>query len=188
MHTPALPDTSGEIVFAPVPTREEMLAITRQVQQARAGRARLLIVVVFLAGIIAAGVMAIAFIRQNSAETVAQAEADLTLLTRRLSERDAEIAQLKGQLKDLTAELDGYAGFRSITALEAQSKRLEADIKTLLAEPSRRDAPARLRELPSSVEWLDGVVSRLAARRDRLESLKSEVQSWPPRPVAPRPD
>lgn len=188
MHPPAVPDTSGEIVFAPVPTREEVLAISREAQQARAGRARLFVLVVFLAGVIVAGGLGIALVRQHAEETIMQAQAETERLTRRLAERDAEIARQSEQIAALSRELDGYGGFRSITTLQQQADRLEHEITNLLAEPSRRDAPARLREFPPEVEWLDQTVSALSVRRERLEQMKSDVQAWPPRPVALRPD
>ena len=53
------PDNSDMQVFQSVPTHDDMMALSSQVKEAKRGQARLLIMVIFLAGVLAAAVVAL---------------------------------------------------------------------------------------------------------------------------------
>lgn len=187
--TPARePDHSDELVFQPVPTREEMQALSQEARQAKTGRARLLVAVVFLVGMVAAGAIGMAMVKQNAAAAIEKAEVEVARLTRQLAEKDAQSVAQQQKIDAQKAQLDAYAPFQSIMTLQQQSDQLELEIAQLLAEPSRVGAPKKLTELPPDVEWLDTTISSLTARRDKLRQMKAAVVAWPPAPVSPRPD
>ncbi|MGA1342617.1 MAG: hypothetical protein ACO33A_06155 [Hyphomonas sp.] len=182
------PDHSDELVFRPVPTSEDMLALSQEARQAKTGRARLLIVVVFLVGMVAAGAIGMAMVKQNAAAAIEKAEVDVTRLTRLLADKEAQSLAQQKIIDTQKAQLDAYAPFQSIVTLQQQSDQLETEIKQLLAEPSRVAAPGKLTEIPPDVEWLDTTISALTARRNKLQQMKAAVAAWPPAPTSPRPD
>lgn len=181
-------DRPEGLVFQPVPTREDMQALSEEASKARSGRARLFIAVIFLVGVVVAAGFGMAMVKQNAAAAAEQAEAQITKLNQQIKTLDAQLAAQTDTIKQQKTVIDSYAPFQSIVALQQQSDRLETEIAALLAQPSRSGAPNRLTELPPDVEWLDQTVNALRARRDRLQILKSQIEAWPPAPVAPRPD
>jgi len=188
MPPPGESNHSDELVFQPVPTREDMQALSQEARQAKTGRARLLVAVVFLVGMVAAGAIGMAMVKQNAAAAIEKAEAGVARLTRQLAEKEAQSIVQQQKIDTQKAQLDAYAPFQSIVTLQQQSDLLELEITQLLAEPSRVGAPRKLTELPPDVEWLDTTISALTARRDKLQQLKLAVAAWPPAPASPRPD
>lgn len=182
------PYHSDELVFRPVPTSEDLLALSQEARQAKTGRARLLIVVVFLVGMVAAGAIGMAMVKQNAAAAIEKAEVDVTRLTRLLADKEEQSLAQQRQIDAQKAQLDAYAPFQSIVTLQQQSDQLESEITQLLAEPSRVGAPGKLAEIPPEVEWLDTTISALTARRNRLQQMKTAIAAWPPAPTSPRPD
>ncbi len=181
-------DRSEGLVFQPVPTREDMRALSEEASKARSGRARLFIAVIFLVGVVVAAGFGMAMVKQNAAAAAEQAEVQITKLNQQIKAMDVRLVAQTETIKQQEAAINSYAPFQSIVALQQQSDQLEAEIAALLAQPSRNGAPKRLTELPPEVEWLDQTVNALRARRDRLQQLKSQIEAWPPAPVAPRPD
>lgn len=188
MLPPSQSDHSDELVFQPVPTSEDMQALSQEARQARAGRARLLIAVVFLVGMVAAGAIGMAMVKQNAAAAIEKAEVEVARLNKQIMEKDAISFARQEKIDAQKKQLDAYAPFQSITALQQQAGQLELEIAQLLAEPSRAGAPKKLTELPAGVEWLDSTVAALTVRRDRLQQMKAAVAAWPPAPASPRPD
>ncbi|MEZ6012810.1 MAG: hypothetical protein R3C08_13175 [Hyphomonas sp.] len=182
------PDNSDLQVFQSVPTHDDMRALSHQVKEAKRGQARLLIMLIFLAGVLAAGVVAMVMMYSNTSAQLAESEAKLTAQATEMKKLEATIAARDKTIADQTATIDSYAGFQSIAVLQQQADTLEQEIAVLLAQPSRANAPKRLKELPAEVEWLDDVITRLRDRRDALQKLKSDVEAWPPVPASPRPD
>lgn len=182
------PGNSDELVFQPVPTRDQMEALSQEARQARTGRARLLITVVFLVGIVAAGSVGMSMIKQNAAAAVEKAEGEVARLNRLIAENEALSVAQRQTIAAQREQLDAYAPFQSIVTLQQQIDSLEDEIAQLLAEPSRAGAPARLTELPPEVRWLDTTISALTSRRDKLQQVKANVAAWPPAPASPRPD
>lgn len=182
------PDHSDELVFQPVPTREDMQTLSQEVRQAKTGRARLLVAVVFLVGMIAAGGIGMAMVKQNAAAAIEKAEVEVARLTRQLAEKDSQSVTQMQKIDAQKAQLDAYAPFQSIVTLQQQSDLLEFEIAQLLAEPSRVGAPKKLTEIPPDAEWLDTTISALTARRDKLQQMKAAIAAWPPAPTSPRPD
>ena len=144
--------------------------------------------IIFLAGIIAAGSVALIMMYGNANQAVAAAEADLAAEMKKVTALEAVITKKDETIAAQAETLDSYADFQSIIALQARSDALEADIDALLAQPSRANAPASLKQMPDEVEWLDDVVSALSARRDKLAAQKAAVEAWPPAPARVRPD
>lgn len=182
------PAPSDELVFKPVPTQEDMIALSGEVSRARAGRSRLFITVVFLAGVVAAGGIGMSMVKRNAASVAQKADAQIAALNKQILDKDAQLAAQAGIIEKQKVEIGTYTSFQSIAALQSQSDQLELEIAQLLAEPNRAGAPKRLSELPPEVEWMDSTVTALTARRDKLQKLKAEVQAWPPAPISPRPD
>ena len=181
-------DSSSMQVFESVPTRDDMMALSHQVQQAKRGQARLLITVIFLAGVIAAGVVAVGMMYSNANSQLAAADEKVAAQEKQIKALETQIAQRDQTIASQQATIGSYADFQSIVALQAQADALEKEIAELLGQPSRANAPKRLREIPEEVEWLDGVVTALRERRDALQKLKADVEAWPPTPANPRPD
>lgn len=181
-------DSSGMQVFESVPTRDDMMALSHQVQQAKRGQARLLVTVIFLAGAIAAGVVAVGMMYTNANSQLAAADEKVTAQAKQIKELEATVAARDKTIASQQATIGRYADFQSIVALQQQADTLEQEIAALLDQPSRANAPKRLKELPAEVEWLDSVVSALRERRDALQKLKADVEAWPPTPASPRPD
>jgi Tfp pilus assembly protein PilV len=175
-------------VFQSVPTHDDMMALSHQVKQAKQGQARLLIMVIFLVGVLAAAVVALFMVFSNTSTQLAEADQKLTAQAAELKKLETEVANRDQVIASQQGTIASYAGFQSIVQLQQQSKALEKDIADLLAQPSRANAPRRLKELPADVEWLDDVITRLTERRDALAELKSDVEAWPPIPAAVRPD
>jgi hypothetical protein len=188
MPPPSEPDHSDELVFQPVPTREDMQALSQETRQAKTGRARLLVAVIFLVGMVAAGGIGMAMVKQNAAAAIEKAEAGVARLTKQLAEKDEQLAAQQQKIDAQKTQLDAYAPFQSIVTLQQQSDQLELEITQLLAEPSRVGAPRKLTELPPDVEWLDATITALTTRRDKLQQLKAAIAAWPPAPTSPRPD
>ena len=189
--TPPIDRTDGTRdmqVFTPVPTESDMMALSQQVRQARSGQARMLITAIFLSGILVAGIAGAVFAYGQMQTQLKDAGDKIAAQAKDLKARDEQIAGLETKITAQQATIDSYADYQSIMALQKQGKALENDIADLLAEPSRANATARLRKLPPDVEWLDDVVSKLRDRRDALETLKADVEAWPPIPQSPRPD
>lgn len=182
------PDRTEGLVFQPVPTHEDMQALSEEASKARSGRARLFIAVVFLAGVVVAAGFGMAMVKQNAAAAAEQADLQITKLTEQIKAKDAQLNSQAETIRQQKKEIESYAPFQSIVALQHQSARLEEEIAALLAQPSRAGAPKHLTELPAQVEWLDQTVNALRTRRDRLEQIKTQIEAWPPAPVAPRPD
>ena len=182
------PDHSDELVFQPVPTREDMQALSQEARQAKTGRARLLLAVVFLVGMVAAGGIGMAMVKQNASAAIEKAEVEVARLIRQLAEKDTQSVAQMQKIDAQKAQLDAYAPFQSIVTLQQQSDQLEFEIAQLLAEPSRVGAPKKLTEIPPDVEWLDTTISALTARRNELQQMKAAVAAWPPAPTSPRPD
>ncbi|MEL6955243.1 MAG: hypothetical protein AAFO88_01250 [Pseudomonadota bacterium] len=190
MTQPTVPDTNdrSQQVFKPVPTHEDMHALEHRVRQVQGGRARLLVMTIFLAGIVLAAAIALALMYAHTntqlteAQTAAEAQADL------LRRKDRQIAALGATIDEKQAVIESYADFQSVAALQQQITALEGEIAALLAQPSRANAPSRLKELPEDVEWLDDVVSSLREQRGALRELKADVEAWPPALQNPRPD
>lgn len=188
MLPPSDHEHSEELVFQPVPTREDMQALSHEARQAKSGRAKLLIAVVFLGGIVAAGAIGMSMVKQNAAAQIEKAEAEVAQLNKKIEEKDALLVAQKQTIDAQKKQLDAYAPFQSIVTLQQQADQLELEIAQLLSEPSRAGAPRKLTELPPEAEWLDTTISVLTSRRDKLQKLKSDVAAWPPAPVSPRPD
>lgn len=182
------PDRTEGLVFQPVPTREDMQALSEEARRARSGRARLFIAVVFLAGVIVAAGFGMAMVKQNAAAAAEQADLQIKKLTEQIKTKDTQLQSQAETISQQKSEIDSYAPFQSIVVLQRQSDQLEEEIAALLAQPSRAGAPKRLTDLPAEVEWLDQTVNALRTRRDRLEQIKTQIEAWPPAPVAPRPD
>ena len=188
MQPPDPSSASDELVFKPVPTQDDMLALAGEANRAKAGRARLFIAVVFLAGIVAAAAIGMSMVKQNAAAISEQAEVEITRLNKQILEKDARLRDQEAVIAAQKTEIASYAPFQGIVGLQQQSRTLEQEIAGLLAEPSRTGAPARLTTLPPQIMWLDNTIAALTARRDRLQQLKQEISAWPPAPVSPRPD
>lgn len=188
MQPPMVSDNKGEIVFETVPTRQEMQALSDQASQARAGRARLQIALVFLAGVIFAGGAAVFLMQQNASQAIEAAQAEVTALNKRIAEKDQQLADQSATITALREQINSFGGFQSIVALQQQAAQIEADIAALLAQPSRQNIPARMTELPPPVEWLDPAVTSLEARLARLKKIKADIEAWPPPPTPVRPD
>lgn len=188
MLPPSQSDHADELVFQPVPTHEDMQALSQEASRAKTGRARLLVAVVFLVGIVAAGAIGMAMVKQNAASAIEKAEVQVARLEKQLDEKDAQSILQQQKIEGQTAQLDAYAPFQSIVTLQQQSDQLELEITQLLAEPSRVGAPGKLTQLPADVEWLDTTISALTARRNRLQQIKAAIAAWPPAPASPRPD
>ena len=182
------PENSNMQVFQSVPTHDDMMALSAQVKEAKRGQARFLIMVIFLAGVLAAAIVAMVFMYGNSNTQLSEAEARLDAQAAEMQAQDEAMAALNQTIADQKATIDNFADFQSIVLLQQQADALEADIEALLDQPSRANAPQRLKTLPEEVEWLDDVVTRLRARRDALQKLKADVEAWPPVPANPRPD
>ncbi|MBA4226158.1 MAG: hypothetical protein C0456_05935 [Hyphomonas sp.] len=182
------PDRTEGLVFQPVPTREDMQALSEEASKARSGRARLFIAVVFLAGVVVAAGAGMAMVKQNAAAAAEQADLHIKKLTEQIKTKDTQLQSQAETIRQQKSEIDSFAPFQSIVVLQRQSDQLEDEIAALLAQPSRAGAPKRLTELPAEVEWLDQTVNALQTRRDRLEQIKTQIEAWPPAPVAPRPD
>ena len=188
MQPPMVSDNKGEIVFETVPTHEEMQALSDQASQARAGRARLQIALVFLAGVICAGGAGFFLMQQSASQAVEAAQAEVTALNKRITEKDQQLADQSATITTLREQINSYGGFQSIVALQEQAAQIEADIAALLAQPSRQNIPERMKELPPPVEWLDPTVNSLEARLARLKKIKADIEAWPPPPAPVRPD
>ena len=188
MPPPSQTGHSDELVFQPVPTREDMQALAQEANQARTGRARLLVAVVFLVGMVAAGAIGMAMVKQNAAAAIENAEVEVARLSKQIAESEKQSIAQQQKIDAQKKALDAYAPFQSIVTLQQQADQLEYEIAQLLAEPSRAGAPKKLTELPAEVEWLDTTISALTTRRDRLEQMKAAVAAWPPAPASPRPD
>lgn len=182
------PENADQQVFQPVPTHDDMRALSHQVRAAKSGQAKLLVAVIFLAGVIAAGAVAMMMMYADTNQKLAAADEKLAAQADQIDELNDQLAEKDQTIADQSATLDSYADFQSIVALQKQADALEDEIAELLAQPSRSNAPARLKEIPEDVEWLDDVVSALADRRDELQTLKKEVEAWPPVPAKVRPD
>jgi hypothetical protein len=182
------PDSGDQQVFRPVPTDDDMRALSHQVRRARQGQARLLAAAIFLAGIIVAGIMAAGLVLGNSDDRLAAAGERIEALSAELRKGEAALAEREARIAALEAELAGFAAFRSLQLLEQQGEALEAIIASLLSQPSRAGAPRRLTQLPPPVSWMDAGVLALRTRRDALEALKAEIEAWPPPAPSPRPD
>jgi uncharacterized protein (UPF0333 family) len=182
------PDNGNQQVFQPVPTHDDIRDLSQQVRAAKSGQAKLLVAVIFLAGVVAAGAVAMAMMNGNANQQVAAAEQELAVQVKKSATLEEQLDQKDQVIATQAATLDSYADFQSIIALQAQAATLESEITALLAQPSRSNAPARLKQMPADVEWLDDVVSALADRRDELLALKMEVEAWPPVPARVRPD
>ena len=182
------PDNGEQQVFQPVPTHDDMMALSHQVRQAKRGQARLLITIIFLTGVIAAGAVAMVMMYADTNKQLAAADEKVTAQAEQIKQLEEQIAERDQTIANQNATLDSYADFQSIVALQRQADALEDDIAELLAQPSRANAPKRLKELPEEVEWLDDVVSALGQRRDELQQLKKDVEAWPPVPANVRPD
>lgn len=189
MSVPTVQSPDGDMqVFQSVPTHDDMMALSHQVKQAKRGQTNLLIMVIFLAGVIAAGAVALFMMYANTNAQLATADEKATAQAAEIKKLEAQIAGRDQKIADQQATIDSYADFQSIVALQQQADALEKDIAALLAQPSRANAPKRLKEIPADVEWLDDVVSALRERRDALQQLKADVEAWPPVPANPRPD
>ena len=182
------PENPEMQVFQSVPTHDDMRALSHQVKEAKRGQARLLITLIFLAGVIAAGAVALVMMYSNTNAQLSAADAKLAAQADEMKKFEAQIAAGNQKIANQQATIDSFADFQSIVVLQQQADALEKDIATLLAQPSRANAPKRLKELPPEVEWLDDVVTRLRDRRDALQKLKADVEAWPPIPASPRPD
>ena len=182
------PDNSDMQVFQSVPTHDDMMALSAQVKEAKRGQARFLIMVIFLAGVLAAAVVALFMVFSSTSAQLAEADQKLATQAEAMKKLETQVANRDQVIAQQQATIASYAGFQSIVQLQQQSKALEKEIADLLAQPSRANAPRRLRELPENVEWLDDVITALAERRDALAELKSDVEAWPPVPAPVRPD
>lgn len=188
MQPPMVSDNKGEIVFETVPTYEEMQALSDQASQARAGRARLQIALVFLAGVIFAGGAGFLLMQQNASQAIETAQAEVSALNKRIAEKDQQLADQSATITTLREQINSFGGFQSIVALQQQAAQVEADIATLLAQPSRQNIPGRMKELPPAVEWLDPTVTALEGRLAKLKQIKADIEAWPPPPTPVRPD
>ena len=182
------PDNADMQVFQTVPTHDDMMALSHQVKEAKRGQARLLIMVIFLAGVLAAAAVALFMMFTNTSTQLAAADQKLAAQAAEMKTLETQISNRNQVIASQQETIASYAGFQSIIQLQQQSKALEKEIKDLLAQPSRVNAPRRLKEMPEDVEWLDDVITRLTDRRDTLVELKSDVEAWPPVPAPVRPD
>ncbi|MEO1965073.1 hypothetical protein [Hyphomonas sp.] len=180
-------DNSDMQVFQSVPTHDDMMALSHQLKEAKRGQARLLIMVIFLAGVLVAAVVALFMVFSNTDAKLAEADQKLATQAAELEKMETQVSNRDQVIAQQQATIASYAGFQSIVQLQQQSKALEKDIADLLAQPSRANAPRRLRELPENVEWLDDVITNLTERRDALAELNSDVEAWPPVPAPVRP-
>ncbi len=190
MSTPIVPSEQhgDQQVFQPVPTQDDLRAMSYEVQQGKRKQARLLVTVIFLAGVVAASAAAMFFIYANTNSQLATADKEVTAQAAQIKKLEAEIAAAGEKAAAQQTTIDSFASFQSIALLQQQSDALEREIADLLAQPSRANAPARLKKLPDEVEWYDGVVSALSDRRAALQKLKAEAEAWPPAAADPRPD
>ena len=188
MSQPPTSAHSEEQVFQPVPTQQDMLELSGEAKRARAGRARLLVLTIFLLGVVVDGGAGMSMVSRNAEKSVEKADQTVAELNAIIRSKDAQIADQSAALLAQGAEIEGFAEFQSIVVLRRQSAVLEQEIARLLAEPARAGAPRRLTELPPEVEWLDTAIMALKDRRDRLEARKSEIEAWPPAAPSPRPD
>ena len=181
-------DNGNQQVFQPVPTHDDIRELSGRLRAAKSGQAKLLVAVIFLAGVVAAGAAALAMIYGDTSRQVAAAEEELAVQVKANAGLEEQLVQKNQVITTQAATLDSYADFQSIIALQAQADTLEAEIEALLAQPSRSNAPASLKQIPADVEWLDDTVAALAKRRDELRALKKKVEAWPPVPARVRPD
>lgn len=190
MTVPSVPgrEDQAQQVFKPVPTDQDMHALSDRLARAQRGRVQLLLASIFLAGIVVAAAIALALMYSYMTTRLDAAERALEAQSALLAQRERVIAQREQVIAEQRDVLAGYAGFQSIAALQTQNEALEADIAALLNQASRANAPARLRELPPEVGWIDETVSALRARREALRLKKAEVEAWPPPLQDPRPD
>lgn len=179
---------TGQQVFKPVPTHDDMQALSEKIRQSRQAQARLLVSSIFLAGIVLAAVVALVWMYSHMNSELAAAEDNATAQAAALTQLEQQLAARDETIASQQATLETYADFQSVRALQIQIDTLESEIAALLAQPSRANAPQRLKEMPAEVEWLDDVVTRLRARRDALQALKADVEAWPPAVQNPRPD
>jgi len=124
----------------------------------------------------------------STSTQLAEADQKLAAQTAKMEKLETQVANRDQVIAQQQQTIASYAGFQSIVQLQQQSKALEQDIADLLAQPSRSNAPRRLKELPDNVEWLDDVITALTERRDELAKLKSDIEAWPPVPAPVRPD
>lgn len=175
-------------VFHAVPTNEDMVEVSGRLQQARGGQIWFLVVSIFLAGMLLAAVAGLAMLYGHMQNEQAEAERSIEALGEQVEQKDAIIAARNREIARQAGVIASYADLQSVVALREQISALEDEIAALLAEPSRANAPRSLKELPERVEWLDGTVAALAARRDVLLKKKSDIEAWPPALQNPRPD
>lgn len=190
MTTPTIqsPDVSGQQVFRQMPTNDQLHAMADQLGLARKARAKFLVLSIFLAGAVLACVAGIAVLYGHMNTRLAEAGRAEEALEARIAAKDRQIVSLNATIDRQAATIASYADFQSIAALQEQIVQLESDIAGLLVQPSRANAPARLKDLPDEVEWLDSAVATLRTRRDALARLKAEIEAWPPPLGNPRPD
>ena len=179
---------TNQQVFNPVPTNEDMQALNDRLDTVRRGRAQLLVTVIFLAGVVAAGLIGGVLFYGGMNERVASLEDDLTRKDAVIAGKNAMLAEQHAKLAEQSETIEGYADFQTIKALQSQADALEAEITVLLSQPSRANAPLSLKTFPDQIEWRDDVVNALRARRDALKEQKDAVAAWPPPVASPRPD
>lgn len=181
-------ENGDQQVFRPVPTDEDLRAMKAEMDSVRRSRRGLAVTVVFLAGVLLAAGVGLAMMYTFMSGQIAEARDEAKTAAALVAGRDETIAANEQTISQQQAVIDSYADLQSIQALRDQASSLEAEIAALLSEPSRANAPQSLRALPDDVDWLDGVVTDLRARRDALQIHKDAVAAWPPPAANPRPD
>ena len=181
-------DHSDQQIFQPAPTQSDMIALANQAKEAKRGRAQYFVFSIFLAGIVVAAVVGLSMMYTHMTGQVAAAESQRDAQMKMVQQKDAAIAQRDNTIAEQKLVIDSFGDFQSIKVLQDQNANLEKQITDLLGEPVRENAPARLKKMPEDVEWLDGAVTKLRERREALQALKADVESWPPPVQNPRPD
>ncbi|MEM7660956.1 MAG: hypothetical protein AAF292_01805 [Pseudomonadota bacterium] len=114
-----------------------------------------------------------------------------------LQERDntnvTEVVTLEDQVTALEQDLESYQeNYRVLTSLIDQSRNINGDIDSLLADPARAQFDRERREeienrtQLTAVEWRQPAEAELSAYIEELKTIRTELQDWtPPAPPAP---
>lgn len=182
-------------VFADVPSAAELQSAKADAQAARRSRGSLMMVTVLLLGaLVAAGAGLVYFANQAQAlpVQVAELEDQITELKGTITEREATIAERDQAMEDLkkahTAELDKYA---TLNGRLERGEELRAEIGALLES---KPGAAKLYRPPLGAEngntaydapvWLrlrDEAEKALLAENEALTEIKDKVTAWKPK-------
>ena len=183
-----LQTVSSQQVFTSVPTQEDVQEMNDRLMHVRRNRGQLVVAIIFLCGIIAAGIFGMFVLYGGMNQSLAELDAIIVEKDQMIESAEAEIVELEASIADKSAEIASFADFQTIKLLQDQADETEASIAELLAQSSRSNAPDSLTELPEEIEWRDDVVNALSERLDALELQYEAVEAWPPPASNPRPD